>query len=1260
MPPTTVNPIPRNPYIVGPALAARGFWGRDDVFRIVQSELEQPDHNAVVLFGQRRIGKTSILRNLQTHLPAHAFATVYFDLMNRARRMLGDVLFEIAATIADELSIDPPAREEFDNHGNGFRDKFLPRAYAAVQGRRLVLLFDEFDVLDIRQEEQLPDESAARSFFPYLRELMANELPLAFVFVVGRKAGELSIEVKSAFKAARYYRISVLDEDSTRTLIKTAERDGTLKFEDAVVERIITLTACHPFFVQLLCQLLFERAYADNPTTAPTLSLTDVESAIPKALEAGENVFEWIWDGLPPAERIIFSAVAAGTDENTVVSEDTLMTILQDSGARILVRELELAPKTLIEWQMLKEADDRSGYQFFVELMRRWVVARKPLRKVKDELDRINPLADTLYQGGNGFYLREDLPRAAEQLKQALAINANHLKARLLLAQVYKAQSKPDDHLRELAEAYRIDEDGCRIPYETALLERAEAQERESQNDQALQLYGRVLEISPKNVTAMERRARVLVTRGEGLLAANDFDSARTAFKEAGAVARLADVDVRERAFTLQKQREQAEAQRQRARQLRFGAMAAAAALVAVLAFVVLPRLPSAATPVVTTASALPIALTPLPPLPTSTTTIITQTVEVFPSLSTVPVGGAGIFAVALSPDGNLMAAGGIDTVISLYDTTDKLSPVLIHTIAEHTDSILSLAFSPDGKRLVSSSADTTVRVWDISNVKEGNYPFQTWLGHTDKVRSVAFNPDGTHVASGSDDKTVRIWEAATGKVLGLLAEHTGTVRSVAFSPNGSLLASGGDDHSIVLWDLNNPNNGAVPVLTTLRAHTNTVYSVAFSPDGKTLISGGNDDAVILWDVSDASNAKLIGSPIHMGGTVHRAAISPDGALLAVCGTESVIQIWNISDPVSPRLSANLREHTNFVWDCAFGLSDRLLVSSSEDGKVKLWRMADPSQTADAGDASYRLLRTFSGYSVAFSPDGKTLAMGSDNGLTLVDVSTLRTITTLLDNTSAVAVSYSPDGAWLAVGGADVLIINAQRFTIRHRLTGHTDLAKALAWNRDGSLLASAGNDKTIRIWNASVGTLLREWPDAHIGTVEQLVFSTADPGTLLASVSGRQNDGAFWEAREGTLITRIEAESETIAYDAKTNVLALGGGGIKLLDPGTEASYFFSDTNKQTMQYIREVAFSPNSDLLAGGWSESQNSGGKVQIWRVNANRTLTYSYTIETNASGIGGLAFSPDGKLLAVASWGNNVQLFELSPEAQQAAPQQQQSP
>src|SRR6185503_8290535 len=95
---------PLNPYVAGRALDEdRGFFGRDEVFKMVETEFHSPDRNAIVLFGQRRIGKTSILKQIQRRLPSPPFVVAYFDLMNRAYKPLGYVLWEIATLISDHL-----------------------------------------------------------------------------------------------------------------------------------------------------------------------------------------------------------------------------------------------------------------------------------------------------------------------------------------------------------------------------------------------------------------------------------------------------------------------------------------------------------------------------------------------------------------------------------------------------------------------------------------------------------------------------------------------------------------------------------------------------------------------------------------------------------------------------------------------------------------------------------------------------------------------------------------------------------------------------------------------------------------------------------------------------------------------------------------------------------------------------------------------------------------------------------------------------
>jgi tetratricopeptide (TPR) repeat protein len=539
-----------NPYIAGKSLGGqRGFCGREDILRLVETRLRTPDQGALVLYGQRRIGKTSILLQLQRRLPAPPFLPVYFDLMDRARRPLGQVLFEIAATIAAEAGMAAPDQALFDDQGGYFRRAFLPALYDALGAERIpVLLFDEFDVLDIAATEQLAPTAAAQAFFPYLRELLEGEPRLKFIFVVGRRAEDLSIIVKSLFKASLSQRVSVLDHSSAIELIRTAQRQGTLGFSRSAVERILTLTAGHPYFTQLICQILWDGAYAHNPRTPPSIQQLEViEAAALKVLEAGQNIFEWIWDGLPPAERVIFAAIAGATDEQSVVTEEQLMQLLQSQGIRILTGELELAPRTLVEWEMLRHVD--GGYKFFIELMRRWVASHKPLPKVREELDRIVPLADTLYRSAEAFYRQRDLENAQSQLRQALRVNPNHLKARLLVAQVLLEENRLIEAIADLEEAYRYGEEMARYPLVRALLTHGEALEQASNDDQALATYERVLAVSPRETVARERREGIWRRRAEAALKAGDLEQAQHAYEQASHSAeaqRIRDLQARQ------------------------------------------------------------------------------------------------------------------------------------------------------------------------------------------------------------------------------------------------------------------------------------------------------------------------------------------------------------------------------------------------------------------------------------------------------------------------------------------------------------------------------------------------------------------------------------------------------------------------------------------------------------------------------------------------------------------------------------------
>ncbi|WAQ81830.1 hypothetical protein PtA15_2A142 [Puccinia triticina] len=184
----------------------------------------------------------------------------------------------------------------------------------------------------------------------------------------------------------------------------------------------------------------------------------------------------------------------------------------------------------------------------------------------------------------------------------------------------------------------------------------------------------------------------------------------------------------------------------------------------------------------------------------------------------------AGVTSVCVSPDGSLLAAGSLDTVVRLWDTSNGL---LLDKLKGHNDSVYSVAFSPDGKFLVSGSLDKTLKLWDLATLnRDGNPPFNaaltngekitsdrgfdpsrpstscttTLTGHKDYVLSVAVSPDGEWIMSGSKDRGVQFWDPKTAMAQFMLQGHKNSVISIAVSDSGGLLATGSGDWHARIW----------------------------------------------------------------------------------------------------------------------------------------------------------------------------------------------------------------------------------------------------------------------------------------------------------------------------------------------------------------------------------------------------------------------------------------------------------------------------
>ncbi len=385
-----------NPYLSGaPQREERAFFGRRDTLDWAAQALRDPGVSALFLFGQRCIGKTSLLLRLERILPGDAFLPVYFDLQGQVARPLKQVLAGLAGALAGRAGLQPPGSNLFDGdqQGDFFRHTFLPRfcAVALGENRRLVFLLDEFEALDEADDMKLPETAAGKALFPFLREVGAGDSRTAFVFAAGRQARNLGLA--AAFDDPLVREVRGLDWESAGELVRQAEFDGTLQFSALAVSHVLSFSNGHPYLTQLLCQQIWERAYADSPTELPLIDTLAVEQAVPGALEIGGRALAWLWDGLAPAEKIYAAALAEIASAGDAISPDGVCRAIAERAAWLHKPEVEVAPVSLGKRWLLEQAG-RQEYGFAVELFRLWVYQNKPLRVVEDEVGWKAPPAE--------------------------------------------------------------------------------------------------------------------------------------------------------------------------------------------------------------------------------------------------------------------------------------------------------------------------------------------------------------------------------------------------------------------------------------------------------------------------------------------------------------------------------------------------------------------------------------------------------------------------------------------------------------------------------------------------------------------------------------------------------------------------------------------------------------------------------------------------------------------------------------------------
>ena len=606
------------------------------------------------------------------------------------------------------------------------------------------------------------------------------------------------------------------------------------------------------------------------------------------------------------------------------------------------------------------------------------------------------------------------------------------------------------------------------------------------------------------------------------------------------------------------------------------------------------------------------------------------------PELRTLRGHSARVSCAVVSADGATALTGGQDYALILWDLASGRE---IRRFEGHQYWVAGVAFTPDGQRALSASFDKTLRLWDLASGRE----LRRIDAHPLAIEGVDVSPDGSLAISGSRDMTAGLWDLQTGNGIGTLNGHTDIVQRASFSPDGRrALTAGGNDPTIRLWDV-----AAQTVTAELRGHLGHVTEAVFSHDGRHILSASTDITLRLWELESGREVRRFGPRQSSSPMLLSAALSADGRR-ALSGDQSgTVEWWDV-ETGRQLASSNVATDVNAV---AFTPDGRQAVLACGDHCVRIWRLPSESAaaavlaTAVEADPDLRGTLNFAPHaatSVAFSPDGRTLAVGTA-GLTveLCDVATMRSRASLAGHGMSVhGVAFSPDGELLASAGGEVKLRDALSGAALATLRLEQPYAAVVAFSPDGqTLVGGGGNSGNVTLWDVPPREARGEVTHGSHG-VSCLSFSAN--GERFAT-GGRQGEVQVWETATRRNLATLKTPDFAVSFVGPDGLLATAGDMvaprdeevITLWNADLQAIRASLPTGRPTLSLL---AASPDGRIIATG----QRDG--VILWDVASGRELC------TFAGPVGGafaLAFSPDCRLLAEARSDQTVILWNVPP-------------
>jgi WD40 repeat protein len=523
------------------------------------------------------------------------------------------------------------------------------------------------------------------------------------------------------------------------------------------------------------------------------------------------------------------------------------------------------------------------------------------------------------------------------------------------------------------------------------------------------------------------------------------------------------------------------------------------------------------------------------------------------------------------------------------------------------------------GDLLASSGRDGFIRFWDRGTGKETRH----FRGAEGPLYAIVYSPDPNVLAAVGPDGDVYLWDAVTGNEVQRFKGASGSPVQPAFSPDGSILAVG-DQGGVHIWEV---KSGTHLRMLDVPGY---VLGLSFAANGRSLAASGSDQKVRIWETD---NGKLLHqlivdtkfpaengrrSATFEGHFVDSLTFSKDSKFLLTSGPGGT-RIWEAATGKKLNLLPELlRDRLGSLDHSTVSPNGRLLAVTSPNGVIGIWDWAEGREVLKMQACSGRVR------SIAFSPDGKTLASLADGSIRQWDVGT-----------------GQPKGD----------------------KTGHQEPVVSVAYAPNGTTILTAGWDGTVRQWEARTAKEIRRWevPRAdnekspHSKGMREVVLSF--DGKFIAAVRGDWVV-VVWDATSAKEVYRFPGAS-AVAFSRDSKLMAYGeiaaqdgylSGVIHILDigPGKEVMSLRGHVTQ-----ISSLAFAPDGKtlisrgmVLAGMTGREPQETKYVRFWDL-ASRKETQ---IQLAKSNISGLTVSPDGRMLAATAdetgEGRSIRLWETA--------------